>query len=219
MFILGLSSCPKKDWSSNQVLRYFLQATGAPHQHINMEGLEAGNCEGCYICGDAEEKQISFDEIVERVETATALVVSLPTDYVPGGKRTPFWEHLFGKAAHPGLKHKAVVVLALGGQDPKRGAEDLHRFFQAHEAEVFGVIKSQGVEDCSDNCRAKGCFVKGVIRQYGATSSITTDVLMGLDYSKPDIPKDCPVKTDVFPDIDRLAKQLAGDLGITRPYP
>jgi len=193
MRILGISGSPRRDATTDQLVREVLAGTGVETEFISLAGKDIRPCIACLKCvednvcvlnddlGDMRQKIVDADAYVIGAANYYATLNALAHCFL---ERWYQFRHREGKA----LVGKLGVAVGVGGGDPKPPAESIQTFFQYNQIECVGSVTAQGPACCFICGYGETCKVGAVHMFFGPGTKITPEII-------PDLSKQ-PEQTD-----------------------
>ena len=203
MKVLGVSGSPRKDHSTDRLVKEVLSTVGVETEFVSLAGKRIGACITCLgcvkdnICKVKDDMQPLRDKIV----AADAYVMGAANYYsMLNGLSHCFLERFYqfrhreGKA----LAGKLGVAVGIGGSSGDPVVENIKTFFQYNQIDCIGSVSAQGAASCFTCGYGETCKVGAVHMFFGEGTKITPEIIPDLDKQ---------------PDKLEAARQLGRELG------
>ncbi|MCF6149787.1 MAG: flavodoxin family protein [Candidatus Kuenenia sp.] len=206
MKVLGISGSPRRDQTTDKLVKAILDATGLETEFISLAGKKMNGCICCLGCitDNVCKVQDDYLPVMNKVLNADAIVVGAPNYFGRLNALThAFLERWYcfrhdatGKGGMR-LSGKLGAVASVGGggewQMPGRenrmyeiAGDDVKGFFAYNEIEIVGAVNVQGAVPCFTCGYGELCRVSGARMFFGNDVKITEDIIPCLE-KQPDV--------------------------------
>ena len=181
MKVLGISGSPRKDKTTDRLVREVLGAVDGETEFISLRGKRIGPCIGCLACAGDNICKLDDDmaPLREKLIEADALVIGVPNYFGGINALTHAFFERFYQFRHRGammMAGKPAVIVAVGGVMPDAAARDLERFFEMNRIESLGCVTAQGVAGCFTCGYGEDCAVGAIHGLFGPGTKITEEI-------------------------------------------
>jgi multimeric flavodoxin WrbA len=181
MKVLGISGSPRKDQTTDQLVKEVLAGIGLETEFISLAGKHIGPCIACLgcvqdnICKVEDDMQALRDKIVE----ADAYVIGAANYYsMLNGLGHCFLERFYqfrhqeGKA----VAGKLGVAVGIGASSGDPVVLNIKTFFQYNQIECIGTVSAQGPACCFVCGSGETCKVGAIHMFFGPGTKITPEI-------------------------------------------
>jgi multimeric flavodoxin WrbA len=185
MKILGISGSPRKDQTTDQLVKEVLNSVSIETEFISLAGKRIGPCIACLgcvkdnICKVEDDMQALRSKILE----ADAYVIGAANYFsMINGLSHCFLERFYqfrhreGKA----VAGKLGVAIGVGGSSGNQVVENIKTFFQYNQIECIGAVSAQGPASCFVCGYGETCKVGAVQMFFGPGTKITPEITPSL---------------------------------------
>lgn len=186
MKVLGISGSPRKDHSTDRLVREVLNAVGGDTEFVSLAGKKIGPCIACLGCVKDNVCKVSDDmqELRQKIVEADAYVVGAPTYYAMlNGLTHCFLERCYQFRHQDGklLAGKLAIAVGAGGRTGDQAIESIKTFFQYNTIECIGTVSAQGASSCFSCGFGETCKVGAIHMFFGPGAKITQEIIPSLD--------------------------------------
>jgi multimeric flavodoxin WrbA len=185
MKVLGISCSPRKDHTTDLLVREVLGAVDLETEFISLAGMNIGPCIACLGCVRDNICKVKDDMrgLRQKIVDADAYVVGAPNYFsMLNGMAHCFLErfyqfrHLEGKA----VAGKLGVAVGAGGSSGDPVNENIRNFFQYNQIECIGEVSAQGPASCFTCGYGETCKVGAIHMFFGEGTKITPEIIPDL---------------------------------------
>ena len=203
MKVLGVSGSPRKDHSTDRLVKEVLSTVGVETEFVSLAGKNIGACITCLGCVEDNICKVEDDmqPLRDKIEAADAYVIGAANYYsMLNGLSHCFLERFYqfrhqeGKA----VAGKLGVAVGIGGSSGERVVENIRTFFEYNQIDCVGTVSAQGAASCFTCGYGETCKVGAVHMFFGEGTKISPEIIPGLDKQ---------------PDKLEAARQLGRELG------
>jgi multimeric flavodoxin WrbA len=208
MKVLGISGSPRKNHTTDILVKEVLNATGCENEFISLAGMQISPCIACLGCVKDNICKINDDmqALREKIVEADAYVIGAANYYSMLNALTHCFLERFYQFRHREGKNvsgKLAVAVGVGGGDGAPVIDNLKNFFQYHQLNCVGELSAQGAACCFTCGFGEDCKVGAIHMFFGPGTKITPDMI-------PNISKQ-PEKLEEARLLgEKLGKQLKG---------
>jgi multimeric flavodoxin WrbA len=181
---------------NDHMVKYLLEKTGEPYEHISLSGKKISGCQACLECAKDNTCVLEDDwpKIRDKMFTAEAIVFGAPNYFgTINAHGHAFLERTFS------LRHREVFPLAgkinaiiVSGREENNPAEQyIRRMFRSnYMAEPVGVLRVNGIAQCYTCGYGENCAAGAVVRRHGFLDEIQPWMIPQIEpevYQKADI--------------------------------
>jgi multimeric flavodoxin WrbA len=185
MKILGISGSPRKDQTTDQLVKEVLNSVSIEAEFISLAGKRIGPCIACLgcvkdnICKVEDDMQALRSKILE----ADAYVIGAANYFsMINGLSHCFLERFYqfrhreGKA----IAGKLGIAIGVGGSSGDQVIANIKTFFQYNQIECIGAVSAQGPASCFVCGYGETCKVGAVQMFFGPGTKITPEITPSL---------------------------------------
>lgn len=181
MKVLGISCSPRKNHTTDQLVKEVLGAVDVDVEFISLAGLNIGPCIACLGCVKDNVCVLKDDmrELRRKIVDADAYVIGAPNYYsMLNGLAHCFLERFYqfrhreGKA----VAGKLAVVAGVGGSNGDPVINNLRTFCQYNQIECIGEVSAQGPASCFTCGYGETCKVGAIHMFFGEGTKITPEI-------------------------------------------
>jgi len=185
MKILGISGSPRKDQSTDQLVKEVLAGIGLETEFVSLSGKRIGPCIACLGCVQDNVCKITDDmqELRQKIVEANAYVIGGANYFsLLNGLTHCFLERFYqfrhqeGKA----VAGKLGVAVGVGGSSGDLVVENIKTFFQYNQIECIGTVSAQGPACCFICGYGETCKVGAIHMFFGPGTKITPEITPSL---------------------------------------
>ena len=185
MKVLGVSGSPRKNKSTDRLVREVLDAVGVETEFVSLAGKRIGPCIACLgcvkdnVCKVKDDMELLRDKIVEAdayvigAANYFSMLNSLSHCFL---ERFYQFRHQEGKA----VAGKLGVAVGIGGSSGDRVVENIKSFFQYNQIECVGAVSAQGAANCFTCGFGENCKVGAIHMFFGPGTKITPEIIPDL---------------------------------------
>lgn len=193
MKVLGISGSPRKDHSTDRLVKEVLLGLNVETEFISLAGKKIGPCIACLGCvkDNICKVQDGMQELREKIMEADAYVVGAPNYFsMLNGLTHCFLERFYQFRHQEGnaVAGKMGVAVGIGGSSGDVVTENIRSFFQYNQIECIGTVSGQGVASCFTCGYGETCKVGAIHMFFGPGTKISPEITPNLD-KQPDILK------------------------------
>ncbi|MBN2290793.1 MAG: flavodoxin family protein [Pirellulales bacterium] len=186
MKVLGISGSPRKDHSTDRLVKEVLNAVDVETEFISLADKRIGPCIACLgciednICKVKDEMRGLRDRIVE----ADAYVIGAANYYsMLNAMAHCFLERFYQFRHREGktVAGKLGVAVGIGGSNGDKVVENIKTFFAYNQIECIGSVSAQGAASCFTCGYGESCKVGAVHKFFGPDTKITQEMIPDLD--------------------------------------
>lgn len=191
MKVLGISGSPRKDHSTDQLVKEVLNSVGVETEFVSLAGKRIGPCIACLGCINDNTCKVSDDMqgLRQKIVEADAYVIGAANYYsMLNGLSHCFLERFYqfrhqeGKA----LAGKLGVAVGVGGSSGDKTVENIKTFFHYNDIDCVGTVSGQGAASCFSCGNGETCKVGAVHMFFEPGTKVTPDIIPNLD-KQPDV--------------------------------
>jgi multimeric flavodoxin WrbA len=182
MKILGVSGSPRKDSSTDQLVRAVLSGVqGCETEFVSLSGKSLSPCIACLGCAKDNICKVKDDlgALRQKIVEADAYVIGGANYYnILNGLTHCFMErwyqfrHQEGKA----VAGKLGVAIGVGGSSGETVVEHIRTFFQYNQIECVGTVSCQGPASCFTCGYGESCKVGAIHMFFGPGTKISPEI-------------------------------------------
>jgi len=181
MKTLGISGSPRKNHTTDKLVKEVLSTVGGETEFISLKGKKISPCMACLGCVRTNSCVIKDDgtEILEKMLESDAVVVGAPNYYGGANALTrALLERTYSFRHRDAMKLAGKPYVTVGtGNAP----EDMKRFFNASAMNHVGSVAAQGVQGCFTCGFGETCKVGAVHAMFGEGYKITEESMPTLE--------------------------------------
>ena len=186
MKVLGVSGSPRKDHSTDRLVKEVLSTVGVETEFVSLAGKRIGACIACLGCVKDNVCKVKDDmqPLRDKIVAADAYVMGAANYYsMLNGLSHCFLERFYqfrhreGKA----LAGKLGVAVGIGGSSGDPVVENIKTFFQYNQIDCIGSVSAQGAASCFVCGYGETCKVGAVHMFFGPGTKITPEIIPDLD--------------------------------------
>ncbi len=186
MKILGISGSPRRDRTTDQLVKAVLSACDGESEFISLAGLDIRPCTACLGCVRTNVCVIKDDlaPLRERILGADAYVFGAPNYYsMLNGLTHCFLERFYQfRHRNPRLTAgKLAVVVGVGGGMPQPVVDNLKTFCQYNQIDCVAEVAAQGPACCFECGFGEDCEVGAIHMFFGKGTKITPEIVPSLE--------------------------------------
>lgn len=201
MKVLGISGSPRRNHTTERLVKTILDATKLETELISLHGMVINGCICCLGCVEDNVCKVRDDytPLMRKVREADAIVVGAPNYFGRVNALThAFLERFYcfrhDKEGNGGMKlsGKLGAIASVGGggkwEMPGRGIKmyeiagnDIKGFFDYNEIECVGAVAAQGAVACFSCGYGEVCRASGVKKFFGQDAKIDPAIIPCLD--------------------------------------
>ncbi len=186
MKVLGISGSPRKDHSTDRLVKEVLSSVSVETEFISLAGKNIGPCIACLGCVKDNICKVKDDmqQLRSKIEGADAYVIGAANYYsILNGLAHCFLERFYQFRHREGkvLAGKLGVAVGVGGGSGDSVVENIKTFFQYNQIECVGTVSAQGSASCFVCGYGEICKVGAVHMFFGPGTKITPDIIPSLD--------------------------------------
>jgi multimeric flavodoxin WrbA len=185
MKVLGISGSPRKDQTTDQLVKEVLAGIGLETEFISLAGKRIGPCIACLGCVQDNICKVEDDmqELRQKIVEADAYVIGGANYFsMINGLTHCFLERFYqfrhreGKA----VAGKLGVAVGIGGSSGDQVVENIKTFFQYNQIECIGTVSAQGPASCFVCGYGETCKVGAIQMFFGPGTKITPEITPSL---------------------------------------
>jgi multimeric flavodoxin WrbA len=185
MKVLGISGSPRKDQTTDQLVKEVLGSIGVQTEFISLAGKRIGPCIACLGCVKDNICKVEDDmqELRQKIVDADAYVIGGANYFsMLNGLGHCFLERFYqfrhqeGKA----VAGKLGVAVGVGGSSGDGVVANIKTFFQYSQIECIGTVSAQGTASCFVCGYGETCRVGAIQMFFGAGTRITPEITPSL---------------------------------------
>jgi len=191
MKVLGISGSPRKDHSTDRLVKEVLNAIGVETEFVSLAGKRIGPCIACLGCVNDNVCKVNDDmqSLRQKIVEADAYVIGAANYYsMLNGLSHCFLERFYqfrhqeGKA----LAGKLGIAVGVGGSSGVKTVENIKTFFEYNDIDFVGAVSGQGAASCFSCGYGEACKVGAVHMFFEPGTKVTPDIIPNLD-KQPDV--------------------------------
>lgn len=191
MKVLGISGSPRKDQSTDRLVKEVLKAIGVETEFVSLAGKRIGPCIACLGCINDNVCKVNDDMqgLRQKIVEADAYVIGAANYYsMLNGLSHCFLERFYqfrhqeGKA----LAGKLGIAVGVGGSSGDKTVENIKTFFEYNDIDCVGAVSGQGAASCFSCGYGEACKVGAVHMFFQPGTKVTPDIIPNLD-KQPDV--------------------------------
>ena len=185
MKVLGISGSPRKDQSTDQLVKEVLAGIGLETEFVSLSDKRIGPCIACLGCVQDNICKVKDDmqELRHKIVEADAYVIGGANYFsMLNGLTHCFLERFYqfrhqeGKA----VAGKLGVAVGIGGSSGDLVVESIKTFFQYNQMECIGTVSAQGPASCFVCGYGETCKVGAIQMFFGPGTKITPEITPSL---------------------------------------
>jgi len=186
MKVLGISGSPRKDHSTDRLVKEVLSTVGVETEFVSLAGKKIGPCIACLKCVEDNICKVTDDmtPLRSKIENADAYVFGAANYYsMLNGLSHCFLERFYQFRHREGkvVAGKLGVAVGVGGSSGDVVVENIKTFFEYNQIECVGTVSGQGVACCFTCGYGETCKVGAIHMFFGAGTKITPEIIPDLD--------------------------------------
>jgi multimeric flavodoxin WrbA len=208
MKVLGISCSPRKDHTTDLLVKEALSTVEVETEFISLAGKNIGPCIACLGCVEDNVCKVKDDmrQLRQKIVDADAYIVGAPNYFsMLNGLAHCFLERFYQFRHREGkdVAGKLAVAIGVGGSNGEPVVNNLKSFFQYNQIECIGEISAQGAACCFTCGYGETCKVGAIHMFFGEGTKITPKIT-------PDLSKQ-PEKIELAHDLGKqLTERLKG---------
>ncbi len=185
MKVLGISGSPRKDQSTDQLVKDVLSTVGVASEFVSLAGKRIGPCIACLGCVKDNVCKVKDDmqDLRQKIAEADAYVIGAANYFsMLNGLTHCFLERFYqfrhqeGKA----VAGKLGVAVGIGGSNGDPVVQNIRTFFQYNQIECIGTVSAQGPASCFVCGYGEDCKVGAIHKFFGPGTKITPETTPSL---------------------------------------
>ncbi len=190
MKVLGISCSPRKNQTTEKLVKIVLDATELEYELISLHGKNIGACICCLGCLKDNRCKVKDDylPLMEKIFEADALVIGAPNYFGKANALTHcLLERLYcfrhdadGKVGML-LSGKLGAIVSVGGGKPELPVNDIKEYFDYNNIETVGSVVGTGAVACFSCGYGETCTISGFRLFYGNDAKMSPDLIPCLD--------------------------------------
>ena len=186
MKVLGVSGSPRKDHSTDRLVKEVLSTVGVETEFVSLAGKRIGACIACLGCVKDNVCKVKDDmqPLRDKIEEADAYVIGAANYYsMLNGLSHCFLERFYQFRHREGktVAGKLGVAVGIGGSSGDPVVENIKTFFQYNQIDCIGSVSAQGAASCFVCGYGETCKVGAVHMFFGPGTKITPEIIPDLD--------------------------------------
>ena len=186
MKVLGISGSPRKDQSTDRLVKEVLSSVGVETEFISLSGKKIGPCIACLGCVEDNICKVKDDmqSLRSKIEDADAYVIGAANYYsMLNGLSHCFLERFYQFRHREGktVAGKLGVAVGVGGGDGDAVVGNIKTFFEYNQIECVGTVAGQGVASCFTCGYGETCKVGAIHMFFGPGTKISPEITPDLD--------------------------------------
>ncbi len=186
MKVLGISGSPRKDHSTDRLVKEVLDTVGLETEFISLAGKRIGPCIACLGCVEDNICKVKDDmrQLREKIAQADAYVIGAPNYFsMLNGLAHCFLERFYQFRHREGktVAGKLGVAVGIGGSNGDKVVDNIQTFFQYNQIECIGTVSAQGAASCFTCGYGEDCNVGAIHKLFGPGTKITPEMIPDLD--------------------------------------
>ena len=186
MKVLGISGSPRKDHSTDRLVKEVLNTVGVETAFLSLAGKKIGPCIACLGCVKDNVCKVKDDmqQLRQAIVEADAYVIGAANYFsMLNGLAHCFLERFYqfrhreGKA----VAGKLAVAVGVGGKSGDPVVEHIRGFLQYSQIECIGGVSAQGAACCFTCGYGETCKVGAIHMFFGPGTKITPEMIPDLD--------------------------------------
>ena len=185
MKVLGISGSPRKDQSTDQLVKAVLADVGFETEFVSLAGKRISPCIACLGCVQDNICKVEDDmqELRQKIVEANAYVIGGANYFsMLNGLTHCFLERFYqfrhqeGKA----VAGKLGIAVGIGGSSGDLVVENIKTFVQYNQIECIGTVSAQGPASCFVCGYGETCKVGAIQMFFGPGTKITPEITPSL---------------------------------------
>jgi multimeric flavodoxin WrbA len=185
MKVLGISGSPRKDQTTDQLVKEVLNSMGIESEFISLAGMRIGPCIACLGCVKDNICKVEDDmqKLRSKILEADAYVIGAANYFsMINGLSHCFLERFYqfrhreGKA----VAGKLGVAIGVGGSSGDPVIANIKTLFQYNQIECIGAVSARGPASCFVCGYGETCKVGAIQMFFGVGTKITPDITPSL---------------------------------------
>ena len=181
MRVLGISGSPRKNQTTDQLVKEVLAGIGIETEFISLSGKRIGPCIACLGCvrDNICKVEDNMQELRQKIVESDAYVIGGANYFsMLNGLTHCFLERFYqfrhqeGKA----VAGKLGVAVGIGGSSGDQAVENIKTFFQYNQIECVGTVSAQGPASCFVCGYGETCKVGAIQMFFGSGTKITPEI-------------------------------------------
>jgi len=186
MKVLGISGSPRKDHSTDRLVKEVLSAVEVDTEFVSLAGMKIGACIACLGCVKDNVCVLKDDmqQLRDKIVGADAYVIGAANYYsMLNGLAHCFLERFYQFRHQEGtaVAGKVGAAVGIGGSNGDVVVENIKTFFQYNQIECIGTVSAQGAASCFTCGYGETCKVGAIHMFFGPGTKITPDIIPDLD--------------------------------------
>ena len=178
MKVLGISGSPRKDSTTDQLVKEVLGGVDCQKEFISLAGLHIGGCIACLGCVKTNVCVVKDDmaALRDKIVSADAYVIGGANYFsLLNGLTHCFLERWYQFRHREGtaVAGKLGVAVGVGGGAGDQPAANIQTFFQYNRIECVGSVTAQGAASCFVCGYGEDCKVGAIHMFFGPGTKIT----------------------------------------------
>jgi len=186
MKVLGVSGSPRKDHSTDRLVKEVLSTVGVQTGFVSLAGKNIGPCIACLGCVKDNTCKVKDDmqQLRGKIESADAYVIGGANYFsMLNGLSHCFLERFYQFRHQEGktVVGKLGVAVGIGGSSGDPVVENIKKFFQYNQIECIGTVSAKGAASCFTCGYGETCKVGAIHMFFGPGTKISKKIIPDLD--------------------------------------
>src|SRR5208283_1519586 len=200
MKVLGISGSPRKNSSTDQLVKEVLSTVGIESEFVSLAGRRIAPCIACLKCVEDNICKVKDDmyELRTKIVEADAYVIGGANYFsMLNGQTHNFLERFYQFRHREGrsVAGKPGIAVGIGGSNGDPVVKNIETFFLYNQIECLGSVSAQGAASCFVCGYGETCKAGAIHKFFGPGTKITPEIV-------PDISKQ-PVKLEEARELGR----------------
>ena len=181
MKVLGISGSPRKDHTTDVLVREVLSTVEVETEFISLKGKQILPCTACLGCvkDNVCVRKDDLTDLRETLVSADAYVIGAPNYFMLLNAQTHCFLERWYQFRHrecSAVTGKLGVAVGVGGGMPDAPVENIKKFFEYNRIECVGEVTAQGAASCFTCGYGETCKVGAIHMFFGPRTKITPEI-------------------------------------------
>jgi multimeric flavodoxin WrbA len=186
MNVLGVSGSPRRDRTTERLVRTVLEGVECETEFLSLAGKDIGPCIACLGCVEDNVCVLDDDlkDLRSKIVEADAYVIGAPNYYAMLNGLTHCFLERWYQFRHQGnspVAGKLGVAVGVGGGEPEVPVQNLKTFFEYNQIDFVGAVSATGPACCFECGYGEDCEVGAIHMFYGPGTKITPEITPSLE--------------------------------------
>jgi len=186
MKVLGISGSPRKNQSTDRLVKEVLSTITVDTEFISLAGKKIYPCIACLACVKDNICKVMDDmePLREKIAEADALVIGAANYYSMLNAQAHCFLERFYQFRHregKAVAGKIGAAVGIGGSNGDFVVDNIKKFYEYNQIDCVGTVSAQGVASCFTCGYGETCKVGAIHMFFGPKTKITPEITPDLD--------------------------------------